>query len=331
MPWVLLGILLLFSQLFLWANFFSYRNLESTGGRVFLGGAPIGGRLTGDAPVAVTCNDLLAGRTEGLPAGIDPRLIEGLQQQCQQAMTRQQERLEGRRNSFTLPESLSGALTAAQGIGVILMAILTASVIGTDFGWGTVRLVLVRGIGRWQYLAGKLAVLALVSVGALVVVTAATVVSSLIAGALVGGGASDWAVLSAFTDWARGLGRVWFSFLPYVVLAALFTVLTRSSAGGMAIALAYSFGEQIVVLILINLFDWFQNVADFLLGRNIAGWMLGEQREGLRGMILGGGVGLGEFPDGLHAFLVLGAYILVLGGLAFWLFQKRDVQGASGG
>ena len=35
-------------------------------------------------------------------------------------------------------------------------------------------------------------------------------------------------------------------------------------------------------------------------------------------------------PGELHAFLVLLAYIVVLGAAAFWLFQRRDVAGARG-
>ena len=37
-----------------------------------------------------------------------------------------------------------------------------------------------------------------------------------------------------------------------------------------------------------------------------------------------------EPPGTLHAFLVLLAYIIVLGAATFWLFQRRDVTGAKG-
>ena len=39
--------------------------------------------------------------------------------------------------------------------------------------------------------------------------------------------------------------------------------------GGMGVGLGYYFFEQIFLGIFINLFDWFQNVADFLLIYNI--------------------------------------------------------------
>ena len=54
------------------------------------------------------------------------------------------------RDNFTLPGSVTNALGVAQGIGVILIVILTASMLGTDYSWGTLRAVLVKGTERWQ-------------------------------------------------------------------------------------------------------------------------------------------------------------------------------------
>ena len=47
--------------------------------------------------------------------------------------------------------------------------ILAASLTGTEYGWGTVRTVLTRGAGRWQLLASKLLLVALLGVGGLIV------------------------------------------------------------------------------------------------------------------------------------------------------------------
>ena len=51
-----------------------------------------------------------------------------------------------------LPGSVSNAVALIHGIGVILVAIMTASLLGTEFGWGALRLVFARGTGRWQLL-----------------------------------------------------------------------------------------------------------------------------------------------------------------------------------
>jgi hypothetical protein len=84
----------------------------------------------------------------------------------------------------------------------------------------------------------------------------------------------------------------------------------RSSAAGMAIGLGYYFAEQLIVALLTNFFSWFQNVADYLLVRNISGWTGGAG--GFPGTVL---------PDQTHAIIVLAVYTLVLVGTAFWLFE----------
>src|SRR5204863_169820 len=81
--------------------------------------------------------------------------------------------------------------------------------------------------------------------------------------------------------------------LPYIPLTAFVTVLARSSAAGMAIGLGYYFAEQLIVALLTNFFSWFQNVADYLLVRNISGWTGGAG--GFPGTVL---------PDQTHAIVV---------------------------
>ena len=53
MPWILLVILLLLSQLTVWGSYFQYRNLQQTGGSVTVG--------TGGSQRDVNCRDVLAG------------------------------------------------------------------------------------------------------------------------------------------------------------------------------------------------------------------------------------------------------------------------------
>ena len=88
----------------------------------------------------------------------------------------------------------------------------------------------------------------------------------------------------------------------------------------MAIGLGYYFAEQILVALLSNFFSWFANVAEYLPVHSIAAWSGGS------------GFGGPAAPADLaHAGFVLVAYTLGLGALAFWIFHRRDVQGATGG
>ena len=127
---------------------------------------------------------------------------------------------------------------------------------------------------------------------------------------------------------AEVYGKAWFSVPPYAALVGLAAVATRSSAAGIGMGLAYYFVEQTAAGILLGLFDWFQKVADYLLIYNTGALMgnSGPDEGGDGGVI--GAIG-GESPGELHSLLVIAAYILVLGGLAFYLFQRRDIPGAS--
>ena len=65
-----------------------------------------------------------------------------------------------------------------------------------------------------------------------------------------------------------------------------------------------------------------------VLARNVSAWVQGGLSSGDRGFFSGAG---GPMPDQVHGLLVLLAYTVALTAIAFWLFQRRDVKGPSGG
>ena len=145
---------------------------------------------------------------------------------------------------------------------------------------------------------------------------------------------------SAFGVIARDVGRVWFAGLPYIVMAALLSILFSRWAGGTlaasGLSIGYFFFELFTIGRLIKLFDgvngmrWFSSLVEYDLGWNTAAFLFGRAGEPIPGFALAGAIGTAKYPSDLHAFLVQLAYILILGGLAFWLFQRRDVTGPSG-
>ena len=223
---------------------------------------------------------------------------------------------------FAFPTSLTNGLIVAHGFGGILLMILAASLIGSEYGWGTLRTVLTKGTGRWSLLTAKLLLLAGLSVGVLIVATASVAVSSAIALATLDAG---WVASSA--DWTGlgiGFGKAIYGMLPYVALAVFAAVLTSSSGAAIGISLGYYFAESILIGVLAN-FDWFERIAVFILGRAVSGWVRTEG--GVSFQSSGTTAGL---PDASQAFLVLLAYVVVLSGAALWIFQRREVAGAKG-
>jgi ABC-2 type transport system permease protein len=317
MLWILLVFAILFAQLAVWGQFFSYRNLQTTGGELTVPASLQ--QQQGRAPRTVACNDLLSGDPARQPADLDAQVVAGLAAQCRQQAATLPARLARAYQGFTLPGSVSTALGIVQTLALILIAILTASAIGIDYGAGTLRSVLTQGVGRWPYLTAKIITLAVIAFLGLITALATVAISSLIATAIAGA-APEVASTATWSDAGLALWKAWSSTLPYLALTTFVTVFARSSAAGMAIGLGYYFAEQLIVALFSNLFSWFQNVADFFLVRNISGWVGGS-----------GGLAGGALPDQTHALVVLAVYTLVLGGVAFWVFERRDVQGATGG
>ena len=323
MPWILLAILVLTTQLFIWGAFFAFRDTQDT-----INTSYTFTFSSSDGPaVEYDCDDLLDGRVPDstLPSEARQRMLEA----CRRSRANQQEQLGELYSLITPPGIAVFAMGAGQAIGLILVAILTSSVIGTEHGWGTVRPVLVRGVRRWHMLASRLGIVALAFAAALLVIGGLGLASGLIAGALVSG-AEGLENIYSWRDAAEVYGKAWFSVLPYGALVGLAAVATRSSAAGIGVGLGYYFLEQTAVGILLSFFDWFQGVADYLLVYNIGAFMNTEAAdEGGNGGGGAFGVAGGNPPGDLHTFLVIAAYILVLGGLAFYLFQRRDIPGAS--
>jgi len=345
LPWVLLAILALIPQAAIWGSFGSYHFQSNDSDRQMVFGVsgagqrPIeahgdgrvsGGRIGQIVPggsVSVNCDDILSGNVPELPPGFPPEVLDDFERECRRDAVQNDQIRADEYDAFAFPASLGFALQFAVGFGVILLIVLTTSVVGTEYSWGTLRNVLARGTGRWQFMAGKATLLVFLALGGLLTVMALTAVSSLIAVSL-----TDTPVgYVSSTTWLgllESLGRAWYGLIPYIALAGFATVLVGSSALGLSLSIGYYIGEQILSGLMSALFDWFDTIGDYLLGPNIAAWVSGGggNTDGLlMGMVL-------DSPPGqLHASLVMAAYIVGLSALALWRFSRRDVGGASGG
>ena len=340
--WVLLGVLTVFSAVMVVIRYADY---EFQKGRdvvdevIFLPTAPV----IDNFEVELNCTEFL----DGVPIAEvpPPYTLEdidypGTDRKCRQEFGEIRTRLDKLVAGFTMPGSVEKALRWSGLISIPLLAFLTVLVVGSEYGWGTLRSALMKGPGRWRFLSVKLALVALAMLVAWLIALLAIIISSLVTTALASGishgeldGAAYWLI-------ARDLGRVWFAGLPYIALAALLSVLFSRFAGGTlaatGVSIGYFFFELFSIGRLIKLFDgvaafrWFGSVAEYDLGWNTAGWLFGRGGEPISGFALAGAIGTADYPGDVHGFFVQLAYVIVLGGLALWLFKRRDVTGPSG-
>ncbi len=218
------------------------------------------------------------------------------------------------------PRSIVLGLTLGQTLAAIMIVIWAASALGSEYGWGTFRTVLVRGPGRWQFLAAQFSVMTATVLLWLIVVAAGAAISSLLGGVFSDDGFSTSGQWSSVGE---TLGKALYAVLPYIALTMFFVVLSSSAGAATSLAMVYIFIiEGVVLEILAEFVKGFDVIADYTLGRAAAAW-LGEGDGGIFG-------GIDDTKGVLHGFLVIMVYTIVLSGAAVWIFNKKDIGGPKG-
>ena len=85
------------------------------------------------------------------------------------------------RDAFVLPNSLTTGLGLTHGVAIILIMVLSSSVVGSEYGWGTLRTALTQGTGRWQLLTSKALLVMVLGFLLLLTVSVTIAISSVIA------------------------------------------------------------------------------------------------------------------------------------------------------
>ncbi len=223
-------------------------------------------------------------------------------------------------------ENIANGLGFASFFGPFVAVILTSVVVGGEYGWGTLRPVLSRGTGRWQFLMSKVAVVVLFTAVLLIVLSIAVTISGFIAEAVLTAPETTepYGDISA-VDLLALYGRMLYGFLPYITLALFLVVLTGSNGVGIGLSMGYYIGEGIILVPILSIFSWSDKVFAFLLNPNVGAWQNTPPNNDSSIATIGG------ISDMAHGFIILTIYIAVLTAAALFLFLRRDIAGAKGG
>jgi ABC-2 type transport system permease protein len=215
-------------------------------------------------------------------------------------------------DSLALGSTLEVALGFASVFGSLFVIILTASVVATEYGWGTIRALLPRGSGRGAYLTAKLIVLAVFTL----LVVLVTVAASYVASAMVTLAEDlDRSLDDGFVgELVFGVGRAWFAILPYLALAFMVALLTKSSAAGISVATAILFLEGQILSLVAAGGGLLERLPEFFISKNV---------EALMSVNIDGRTV--EMPAPWQAAAVLTIYTVAFLAIAFWAFRRRDV------
>ena len=222
----------------------------------------------------------------------------------------------GYASMFTLPGAIGNYLQSVAALGPMLIIVLVASAVGSEYRWGTLRQTLTKGTGRWRYLGSKMIGIAIVVVVGILIGMLVAFVTSLITTATAGV-EFDWEFLSA--DYIgylfASLGRLLLTLGVFFTFTCLMATWLRSVTAGMALGIVYFFADTIIFMPFSRASTgWLAEVAPYTVTYNM------NQFTDLYTY------GITDPDPWLKPALILLAYCLVFLALNFYQFRRQDIS-----
>ena len=232
------------------------------------------------------------------------------------------------RRALFLQSSVPFSLELVGTFGAILAMVLAAGAVGSEYSWGTVRLVATASSGRIRTMLAKfLVVFGLVGIGALLAVFVGVIYSAIIT--FTNGGSSLHFVTGSFlSDQLQSYGRTIFVLLPWISLAFAAAVVGRSTLAGAGAGIGLAFMEPLVGgLMRLGDHPW-KDIPNYLIGANAQTIL---QENALPDVLPRFGPGPEELakrgaPGPWEAALLLAIYAIVLVSIAFYAYRHRDIS-----
>ena len=215
------------------------------------------------------------------------------------------------KEALVLPNAMQNIFSSIPGLGIILVAILAASTIGAEYGWGTLRQTLARGISRPKYLTSKLLSIGIVAVIGVLITIAVGLIATIITSMVIEGEITWGSFVGYFF---ASLGRTLLVLIVYISMATFFSVLLRSSALGIMVTIAWFIGESIIGGLLSMSSGWLADIPKYLIMFNTNELMalnsLNPQ---------------GDITPWWQSIGILFAYSTVFIAASYYRFQRQDL------
>jgi len=234
------------------------------------------------------------------------------------------------KRQLSLPGVFGAMLSAINGTGGILAIILTAGIFGSDFNWGTLRILLTRAPHRGAYLLAKLVALQLALLVATVITLVIGAMLALLFGTLLGLpqqiGIIDLLLLPI------GILRALIVMLPYTLIAGASAIVGRSVIAGVGGGLIFlAFDVSAGSLNTIGAVDpTIRALVNLLLQPNINRLVVENSRMfGLDQSVLTAALDLSLLPPQWQALIVIAVYSAIFGYSAYRTLNRQDIGGAN--
>jgi ABC-2 type transport system permease protein len=232
-------------------------------------------------------------------------------------------------NLLGLPLALPFAMFILSDFGAALAIVLSASVIGNEYNWRTIRTAVVSSESRFKLLIAKLISIVIIILVGMAIGLIAGFIMSLITTAI-GGYQYDFSFATGSYIWKQFLQfwRTFFILIPYTLLGFMFAIIGRSAMPGIASGIGIMFLERIIATFMYLAGGWIAEVPNYLLYANMQAITSLAGLPEFFGAGMGGGGGLNiQSPSITHAYITLAIYSVVFLFVSFYLFRKRDVTG----
>jgi ABC-2 type transport system permease protein len=229
------------------------------------------------------------------------------------------------RRALFLPGAVPYGLQIVGGFGAILAMILAAGSIGSEYAWGTIRLMATASSGRLRLLTAKLLVVfGLTAAGVLLLVATALAYSLLIA--LYYGDASASFLTATFVREQLGsYGRTLLVLTPYVALAFSVAVVGRSTLAGVGTGMGVAFAEPLIDGLMRAAGSPWKDIPNYLLNTNRQILLLQNQVPAVLPRLGGGREDLAGALSPPLAGLLLVGYSVAFIAIAMIAFRRRDI------
>jgi ABC-2 type transport system permease protein len=221
-----------------------------------------------------------------------------------------------------LPENLVGNLLSGfPFFGGVFALMLGVFVLGSEYGWDTLKTVFTQRPGRLRVLAAKLCALGLVLVPYVVALLAAGAIASLVI-ARIEDAAVHWP-----SAWllARAVAAGWLILAAWAALGVLLGVATRGTSLAIGVGILYALVIEGLLSALADSVDVLEPLTNVFLRAN--GYSLATALGASQETIGSNGPGSyeGPFVAGGQAVLVLVALATAFAAVAAWRLRRRDV------
>jgi ABC-type transport system involved in multi-copper enzyme maturation permease subunit len=234
------------------------------------------------------------------------------------------------RNQLTFPGIFGAVLGQFNSIGGLLAIILAAGALGSDYSWGTLRILLTRAPDRGAFLLAKtLAIFLALAAGLLIALLLGAALGAIFTAVLgdAGGGMRGRDLLAL----PLGIVRALYVVLPYVMATLACAALGRSVLAGVGGGLLFLAVDVTAGSLntLAGINPLLRTVTNLLLQPNINTLVVQNGRLfGLDQTVLVSGLDLNLLPPWPQAVLVIGIYSALFFFSALRTLKRHDIGGA---